>query len=130
MPHYADQSAKIGDNREVGGNRGRGRHDYSDVNGCSRRHGQLGGDNSNIQSRAETAQDFITYAGCHTNAGESYLGALIEGLDGALRTPTEDENICYARLDTGIREGGLPDSETYRQSEISWMVYSNERRRG
>jgi hypothetical protein len=90
----------------------------------------MGGDNSNIQSRAETAQDFITYAGCHTNAGESYLGALIEGLDGALRTPTEDENICYARLDTGIREGGLPDSETYRQSEISWMVYSNERRRG
>ena len=41
--------------------------------------------NPNIQSRAETAQDFTTYAGCHTNAGKSYLGALIKDLDGELR---------------------------------------------
>jgi hypothetical protein len=32
----------------------------------------MGGDNTNIQSTAETAQEFITYAGCHANAGKSY----------------------------------------------------------
>jgi hypothetical protein len=32
-------------------------------------------------------------------------GALIKGVDGALRAPTEEENISYTRLDMGIKEG-------------------------
>jgi hypothetical protein len=35
----------------------------------------MGGDNTNIQSRAETAQEFITCAGCHTSAGKVISGS-------------------------------------------------------
>jgi hypothetical protein len=34
----------------------------------------MGGNNRNIQSRTETAEDFITYAGCHTR--QILLGGL------------------------------------------------------
>ena len=77
-----------------------------------------GGDNPNTQSRAGTAQDFVTYAGCHTNAGKSYLGGLIKDLDGELRAPTEAENIFYTRLHTGVREGGQILSPTGRVSYL------------
>jgi hypothetical protein len=80
------RAQKLVEAREVGGNRGRGWCDCFDLNGSSRRTANTGGNNNpNIQSRAETAQDLTTYAGCHTNAGKSYLGALIKDLDGELR---------------------------------------------
>jgi hypothetical protein len=82
----------------------------------------MGGDNMNIQSRAETAQEFITYAGCHTNAGKSYLGALIKDMDGALRAPTADESIFYTRLDTGIREGCQILNPTDRVKYLGWFT--------
>jgi hypothetical protein len=62
----------------------------------------------------ETAQGFITYAGCHTNTGKSYLGALIKGLDGELRAPTESENIFYTRLATGVRRETTEDCKEAR----------------
>jgi len=82
----------------------------------------MGGDNLNIQCRAETAQEFITYAGCHTNAGKSYLGALIKDIDGALRSPTEEENIFYTRMDTGIREGCQILNPTDRVRYLGWFT--------
>jgi hypothetical protein len=82
----------------------------------------MGGDNTNIQSRAETAQEFITYAGCHTSAGKSYLGALIKGVDGAMRAPTEEESISYTRLDTGIREGYQILKPTDRVRYLGWST--------
>jgi hypothetical protein len=100
IQQYAAQSAKIGDTREVGRNRGRGQHDYPDVNGCSRRHGQR-----RVAITPTFKVEWKRVRIRHTNAGQSNLGALIKGLGSALRTPTEDENIFYTRLDTGIREG-------------------------
>jgi hypothetical protein len=82
----------------------------------------MGGDNTNIQSRAETAQEFITYTGCHTNAGKSYLGALIKEVDGTLRAPTEEENIFYTRLDTGIKEGCQILKPTDRVRYLGWFT--------
>jgi hypothetical protein len=36
----------------------------------------MGADNENDKDRGKTAQEFSDYAGCHTNAGKSFLGAL------------------------------------------------------
>jgi hypothetical protein len=58
----------------------------------------------------------------HTTAGKSHLGALINGVDGAMRAPTEEENIYYTRLDTGIREGCQILKPTDRVRYLGWFT--------
>ena len=65
-----------------------------------------GNNNPNTQSRAETAQDFTTYAGCHTNAGKSYLGALIKDLDGKLRASLNLKTFSTRALTREFAKGG------------------------
>jgi hypothetical protein len=45
------------------------------------------------------------------------LGALIKGLDGALRAPNESEIVFYERIDILVSTR-MPDSETHGQSQV------------
>ena len=76
VPQHADLSTKAGDSREA-------RTEIEGEDGVitltsavtADDTANMGGDNTNIQSRAETAQEFITCAGCHTSAGKVISGS-------------------------------------------------------
>ena len=88
----------------------------------------MGANNVNIQDRGKTAQEFSDYAGCHTNAGKSFLGALIKNIEtGEYRKPTADENIYYKRLDSDLVEGCQLLGPLDRVRYLGWFTaMSNE----
>ena len=88
----------------------------------------MGANNENITDRGKTAQEFSDYAGCHTNAGKSFLGALIQCLDtGDYRKPVPEENIYYKRLDSELVEGCQLLGPMDRVRYLGWFTaMSNE----
>ena len=88
----------------------------------------MGANNANIQDRGKTAQESSDYAGCHTNAGKSFLGALIKNIEtGEFRKPTSDENIYYKRLDSELVEGCQLLGPLDRVRYLGWFTaMSNE----
>ena len=89
----------------------------------------MGENNQNTTDRGKTAQEFSDYAGCHTNAGKSFLGALIKCLDtpGDYRKPVPEENIYYKRLDSELVEGCQLLGPMDRVRYLGWFTaMSNE----
>ena len=52
---------------------------------------------------------------------------MIKGVDGALRALTEEGNIFYTRLDTGIKEGCQILNPTGRVRYLGWFTGSRSR---
>ena len=87
------------------------------------------GDNTNIQDRVQT-QKFIKYAGCHTNAGKSHLGALIKGVDGELRAPNgAAKTYPTSALTLSVREG-CQILKPKGRVQVLGTVHCDERRCG